>query len=112
MPENADATPEVSLWPDTSEQASTGASRPGSEEQGFGVQEKSEGALLAELGTLETKIEALIARCEELQKLTDSLTAQLVKERESKAALLEIQSDAKKHVDQLIRRLQATEEAS
>ncbi len=76
------------------------------------MQEKSEADLLAAFEMLETKIEALITRCEELQQLTDSLTAQLLKERESKTALLDIQSDAKKRVDQLIQRLQKTGEAN
>ena len=114
MPRDADSTPEVSLWSNTSEQtsaASVAAPQPASEAQGFGVLEKSEGDLLAALETLETKIEALLTRCEELQQLTDSLTAQLVKERESKTALLDIQSDAKQRIDQLIERLQSGEEA-
>jgi len=114
MSQDADPTPEVSLWSETSEQpsaASIDVPKPASDGQVFGVLEKSEAELLAALETLETKIEALLARCEELQQLTDSLTAQLVKERESKTALLDIQSDAKQCVDQLIERLQSGEGA-
>ncbi|MCY4041691.1 MAG: hypothetical protein OXF72_10600 [Gammaproteobacteria bacterium] len=115
MPQESDSPPEVTLWSDTSTRLNGidgNAPEPLSEGQEYSMQEKSEADLLAAFEMLETKIEALITRCEELQQLTDSLTAQLLKERESKTALLDIQSDAKKRVDQLIQRLQKTGEAN
>ena len=104
--------PEVSLWSETSKKLSSATdSQSTSEDRVFGVQEKSEGDLLTELESLDTKIEALVSRCEELQHLNEVLTAQLAKEREAKAALLDVQSNAKKRVDQLIQRLQGIAEA-
>lgn len=112
MPENVRSTPEVSLWSESENRQQTpAAQQAGTDERVFGIQEKSEGDLLCELETLETKIEALVSRCEELQQLNESLTVQLVKERESKAALLDIQSDAKKRVDHLIEKLDKVREA-
>lgn len=75
----------------------------------IGIREQPSGEMFAELDELESKVEALIARCEELQRINSGLTQQLAKERELQTGLLEVQSEARKRVDQLIQRLRDLE---
>ncbi len=77
-----------------------------------GIQEKPSGDLYSDLDELEEKINALVARCEELRRVNESLAQQLSKESESRASLLEVQTDARKRIDQLIQRLRDLEEES
>ena len=108
-----ESAPEASLWSQATDKKPAAATLQTTSEEGvFGVQEKAEGDLLAELETLDSKIEALVSRCEELAQLNDTLTAQFAKERERSAALLDVQSDAKKRVDQLVQKLQGIAEAN
>lgn len=75
-----------------------------------GIREKASGKLFAELEELEEKVEALIAHCEQLQRLNEGLTQRLSKESQSHAELLDVHTGARKRVDQLIQRLRDLEE--
>ncbi len=78
----------------------------------IGIREQPTREMVAELEELESKVEALITRCEELQRMNSALTQQLAKERESRAGLLEVQTEARKRVDQLVQRLRDLEAQS
>lgn len=103
---------ESSPWPVDTKRASSERQDSSADSMLVGIQEKPGGELYTELEELEEKVNALIARCEKLRQMNDSLTKQLTKESESRLALLELQTDARKRVDQLIRRLRDLEEES
>ena len=108
--EEADTESESSHWLEDREHASSEPQDSPASSMLVGIQEKPSGELYKELEELEEKVNALIARCEELQGVNESLAQQLTKESESRAALLEVQTDARKRVDQLIQRLRDLEE--
>ena len=108
--EVADAESASSHWLEDRENASSDLEDSPADGMLVGIQEMPSGELYKELEELEEKVNALIARCEELQGVNESLAQQLTKESESRAALLEVQTDARKRVDQLIQRLRDLEE--
>ncbi len=76
----------------------------------LGIQEKPDEEIVSELDALATKIEALIARCEQLESLNQDLTQQIARERAARARLVDVQKEAQKRVDTLIQRLQDLED--